>query len=96
MSEPWANALDFSPGEPGEDVDRTVYLASEALRLTGILLQPYMPNKAKLLLDQLGVHENKRTLAFCQPGADLDYGMPLVPLGSRQEGVMFPSLATEE
>lgn len=96
MSKPWDNVLEFGPGEPGEDVDRTVYLASEALRLTGILLQPYMPNKAKLLLDQLGVHEDKRTLAFCQPGADLDYGTPLVPLGFRQEGVMFPSLASQE
>ena len=96
MSKPWAKVLDYGPGEPGEDVDRTGMLASEALRLTGILLQPYMPNKAKLLLDQLGVHEDKRTLAFCQPGADLDYGTPMVPLGSRQEGVMFPTLTSEE
>ncbi len=38
-----------------EEVDLIVYLAAEALRLTGILLQPFMPNKARLLLDQLGV-----------------------------------------
>lgn len=64
--------------------------------MTGILLQPYMPNKAKKLLDQLGVQEDRRTLAFCQPGADLDYGTPMVILGSKLEGVLFLPLATEE
>ncbi|KAF9692508.1 hypothetical protein EKO04_009482 [Ascochyta lentis] len=96
MSKPWDNILEFTPGEPGEDVDRTIYLAAEALRMTGILLQPYMPNKAKTLLDQLGVQEDRRTLAFCQPGADLDYGTPMVTLGSKHEGVLFPPLASEE
>jgi methionyl-tRNA synthetase len=96
MSKPWDNILPYGPGEPGEEVDRTIYLASEALRMTGILLQPYIPNKAKNLLDQLGVQEEKRTLAYCQPGADLDYGTPMVKLGSKLEGVLFPPLASEE
>ncbi|KAJ8107724.1 hypothetical protein OPT61_g8672 [Boeremia exigua] len=93
MSEPWDKILEFSPGEPGEDVDRTIYLSAEALRMTGILLQPYIPNKAAMLLDQLGVQEDRRTLAYCKPGADLDYGTPLVSLGSKHEGVLFPPLA---
>jgi methionyl-tRNA synthetase len=96
MSKPWENTLEYAPGEPGEDVDRTIYLAAEALRMTGILLQPYMPNKAKNLLDQLGVQEDRRTLAYCQPGADLGYGTPMVKLGSKHEGVLFPPLASEE
>lgn len=96
MSKPWDNTLNFAPGEPGEDVDRTIYLATEALRITGILLQPYMPNKAQTLLDQLGVREERRTLAYCNPGADLDYGVPKVSLGSKHEGVLFPPLASEE
>lgn len=96
MSKPWDNILEFAPGEPGEDVDRTIYLAAEALRMTGILLQPYMPNKAGKLLDQLGVQKDRRTLAYCQPGADLDYGTPMVSLGSKHEGVLFPPLASEE
>lgn len=96
MSKPWDNILGFAPGEPGEDVDRTIYLAAEALRITGILLQPYMPNKAGLLLNQLGVREDRRTLAYCQPGADLDYGTPAVALGSKHEGVLFPPLSSEE
>ncbi|KAJ4984456.1 methionyl-tRNA synthetase [Stagonosporopsis vannaccii] len=95
MSKPWDNIVEYSPGEPGEDVDRTIYLTAEALRMTGILLQPYMPNKAEMLLNQLGVRTERRTLEYCKPGADLDYGIPLVTLGTKHEGVLFPPLATE-
>jgi methionyl-tRNA synthetase len=96
MSQPWSKTLDFAPGEPGEDVDKIVYLTSEALRMTGILLQPYMPNKAHTLLDQLGVREDRRSFAYCKPGADLDYGTPLVELGQAHKGVLFPPLPSEE
>lgn len=88
--------MNFAPGEPGEEVDKIVYLASEALRITGILLQPYMPNKASELLDQLGVQPDQRTLEYCKPGADLDYGIPLVDLGVAHKGVLFPPLPSEE
>jgi methionyl-tRNA synthetase len=96
MSKPWDKVLHFGPGEPGEEVDKIVYLASEALRITGILLQPYMPNKASTLLEQLGVQPDRRTLEYCKPGADFDYGTPLVELGVRQEGVLFPPLSSHE
>ena len=96
MSKPWEKILDFAPGEPGEEVDKIVFLAAEALRLTGILLQPYMPNKADVLLDQLGVHHDRRTFEYCRPGADLDYGVPMVELGTARQGVMFPPLPSEK
>jgi methionyl-tRNA synthetase len=96
MSSPWDKILAFGPGEPGEEVDKTVYLASEALRLTGIFLQPYMPNKSKMLLDQLGVDESRRTFEYCKPGCDLDYGVPMIDLGSKHAGALFPPLSSEE
>ncbi|RYN17275.1 putative methionine--tRNA ligase [Alternaria arborescens] len=96
MSKPWDKVLVYGPGEPGEDVDRIVYLAAEALRITGILLLPYMPNKARMLLDQLGVHHDRRTFEYCKPGADLDYGTPFVELGTAHKGVLFPPLPSEE
>lgn len=96
MSEPWQKILGFSPKEPGEDVDKIVYLAAEALRMTGILLQPYMPNKADMLLDQLGVQHDRRTFEYCKPGADLDYGEPMVELGVAFQGVLFPPLSSNE
>lgn len=88
--------MPFGPGEPGEDVDKIIYLAAEALRITGILLQPYMPNKAKLLLDQLGVDDSHRTFDYCKPGRDSDYGTPKVELGTAHKGVLFPPLPSEE
>jgi methionyl-tRNA synthetase len=94
MSAPWDKILPFGPREPGEQVDKIVFLAAEALRMAGIMLQPYMPNKAKLLLDQLGVDESRRTFEYCSPGKDLDYGVPMVPLGNKHEGVLFPPLAS--
>jgi methionyl-tRNA synthetase len=96
MSKPWDKILSFGSGEPGEDVDKIVYLAAEALRITGILLQPYMPNKATMLLDQLGVQPGRRTFEYCKPDADLDYGTPLVELGVAHKGVLFPPLPSAE
>jgi methionyl-tRNA synthetase len=96
MSKPWEKVLPFGPREPGEDVDKIVYEAAEALRVIGILLQPWMPNKAKLLLDQLGVHHDRRTFVWCKPGADLEYGEPMVELGAGHKGVLFPPLSSEE
>jgi methionyl-tRNA synthetase len=95
MSQPWAKILTFGDREPGEEVDKIIYETAEALRMIGILLQPWMPNKARLLLDQLGVQHDRRTFAWCQPGADLDYGEPMVELGAGHEGVLFPPLASE-
>ncbi|KAK7632393.1 methionine-tRNA synthetase [Phyllosticta citricarpa] len=55
-------------------VDRTIYNCAESLRITGILLQPYMPAKMKTLLDLLGVAKGRRTLKDARPGVDKDYG----------------------
>lgn len=96
MSKPWDKVLSFGPREPGDDVDRIIFEAAEALRIVGILLQPYMPNKASMLLDQLGVHHDRRSFEWCKPGVDLTYGEPMVELGAQYAGVLFPPLASEE
>lgn len=96
MSAPWQKILDYGPGEPGEEVDKIVYLTAEALRMAGILLQPYMPNKAKTMLDQLGVDASRRTFDDCAIGRDLHYGTPKVDLGMKYEGALFPPLSSEE
>ncbi|GAA5953900.1 hypothetical protein JCM3765_000684 [Sporobolomyces pararoseus] len=51
---PW-----LSTATPSE-IHRSLYLSSESLRLAGILLQPFMPTKSKILLDALGVREQDR------------------------------------
>jgi methionyl-tRNA synthetase len=96
LAKPWDKILPFGPREPGPEVDKIIFQAAETLRIVGILLQPYMPNKAKLLLDQLGVDESKRTLEFCSVGLDLDYGEPMVELGGGYVGALFPPLESGE
>lgn len=96
MSEPWKRIVAFSNDEPGEEADRIIYLSTEALRMAAIMLQPYMPNKANMMLDQLGVHESRRTFEYCGVGLDLNYGTPLVDLGVRHEGLLFPPLPSDE
>ncbi|KAI0650852.1 tRNA synthetases class I (M)-domain-containing protein [Trametes meyenii] len=62
---PWAKD---TPPAVAADVQALVF---EALRECGILLQPFMPEKAALLLDSLGVSEGQRTIAdaaFGKPG----------------------------
>ncbi|KAF2265686.1 methionyl-tRNA synthetase-like protein [Lojkania enalia] len=96
MSKPWETITSFGPGEPGLATDRTIFLAAESLRMTGILLRPFMPNKARLLLDQLGVDESRRTFKYCRPGSDLNYGVPMVDVGAGQKGALFPRLSSDE
>lgn len=73
-----------------------IYLCAESLRIMGILLQPFIPNKSSELLDMLGVKETRRTLSYASLGADSTYGVPSVALGS--SGVysgLFPALVVE-
>lgn len=77
--------------------DVVVYNAAESLRIMGILLQPFIPEKAAELLDILGVQPRNRTLALAKVGADLHYGRPMRPYNvgrGRWQG-LFPQLPVE-
>ncbi|KAK5112968.1 hypothetical protein LTR62_003790 [Meristemomyces frigidus] len=83
------------PDELEAEIDRTVYLTAESLRMVGIMLQPFIPDAAKRLLDMVGVAEDRRTWEWCVMGKDDAYGSPLVELGKGEEGVLFPRLVSE-
>ena len=72
-----------------------VFHCAEAIRIIGILLQPYMPAKSATLLDMLGVEISKRTFAHAQFGADDSYGDAKVPLGKCAWDSLFPPLSIE-
>jgi methionyl-tRNA synthetase len=80
-----------------EEKQRIVFLCAESLRIIAILLQPFMPGKMSLLLDQLGVENDpaSRNFEMASIGADPDYGVPKVDLGRGQEGVLFPRLSSD-
>ncbi|WEW61303.1 methionyl-tRNA synthetase [Emydomyces testavorans] len=95
-SSPWSLAEESDKNAPNER-SRVIYSIAESLRITGILLQPFMPEKAGRLLDMLGVARTpeKRNFEAATFGADKDYGVPLVELKKGIEGTLFPPLLTE-
>ena len=71
--EPWTLAKQAGP-EACKRVDDIVYTACEALRVTLILLQPFIPEKAKEGLDRLKVSNDMRNFEHAVIGADTMYG----------------------
>jgi methionyl-tRNA synthetase len=80
---------------PSEDVDICVFLCAESLRLAGILLQPFMPEKANLLLDMMGVDRERRSYVWAKVGKDDTYGKSFVELGKGTTGTLFPPLSSD-
>jgi methionyl-tRNA synthetase len=76
-------------------IDRCIFHCAEALRIVGILLQPYMPTKAAQLLDMLGVDESRRTFDDAQFEVDYTYGEPKLPPGKDAFDSLFPPLSVE-
>lgn len=70
-----------------------MFNVAESLRISGILLQPFMPGKSQELLQLLGVDINnpsKRTFAAAVYGSDADYGEIFA------KHMVFPPLPTED
>lgn len=72
-TEPW-NLVKREDAESRRLLNLAIYNSAEALRIAGILLQPMMPSKASVLLNELGVRHDRRGLAFAARGKDADYG----------------------
>lgn len=69
--------------------NRRIFLGAEAVRVCSILLQPVCPGKAKELLDQMKVSEERRGFEWAGFAKDDAYGV-----GSNRKGWMtFPALA---
>ncbi|KAL5349977.1 methionyl-tRNA synthetase [Pseudogymnoascus australis] len=97
---PWTIAKAGTPASAAE-VRRIIFHASEALRISAILLQPYMPSKAREILDVLGIGEGRRGFVDAVLGGDLGYGRRVeggqkLGKGKGKFGGIFPPLAVEE
>lgn len=77
-------------------VEQIVFLAAESLRISGILLQPFIPEKASELLDRLGVSPDRRTFEDAVIYGDDSYGSPAIPLGKGAHNSLFPPLPVED
>jgi len=76
-------------------IESIIFHCAEAVRIVGILLQPYMPTKAAQLLDMLGVDESRRTFDDARFEADYTYGVPKLPPGRDAFDSLFPPLSAE-
>ena len=83
---PWAlRKTDF------EKMESVLYVLAEAIRGIAILMQPFTPDSAAKLLDQLAVPENQRTFAHLGSEYALKAGTELpTPQG------VFPRIIDEE
>jgi methionyl-tRNA synthetase len=85
----------FHAAEPWKTPDPqwVLYNVAESLRITAILLQPFMPGKSQELLEMLRVdtsNPSKRSFAAAVYGSDQDYGQNV------QKGYLFLPLLTED
>lgn len=71
-------------------MNSVLYYLAESIRCIGIMLQPFTPDAAKKLLDQLAIPENQRLFKHLTPEFALVSGTPL----PKPEGV-FPRLVAE-
>lgn len=94
---PWAVIKNTDIAEREAMVDNIIFDSAEAVRVAGILLQPYMPTKAGEILDILGVDPTRRTFQYAVFGADFTYGVPKIPCGGRGAfETLFPPLIVED
>ncbi|KAJ5812119.1 hypothetical protein N7474_008420 [Penicillium riverlandense] len=85
LKEPWSHP------EP----QWTLYNTAEALRISAVLLQPFMPTKSLEILQLLGVDTSdpsKRTFSATTYGSDPDYGEGV---GVNKVTHLFPRLTSE-
>lgn len=78
--------------EASKNVVEIIYLCAEALRIVGILMQAYMPDKAKELLDILHVDVERRSIKFAKFGKDFTYGNTEP---TKKSQMLFPPLPVE-
>ncbi|KAI2463378.1 tRNA synthetases class I (M)-domain-containing protein [Annulohypoxylon bovei var. microspora] len=78
------------------ELNQIIFHAAESLRIAGILLQPFMPEKMSRLLDVLGVSPDRRTFGDARLDADNDYGTSFVPLVRGAPGSLFPPIPVED
>ena len=94
QTKPW----ELCRSDDGEIVERgemVIYLLAELLRMVGILLQPAMPQKMEILLNQLGVDPARRRFQDAVFGADYSYGKPLEEIRSGADFALFPPFTVD-
>ncbi|KAI1376495.1 methionyl-tRNA synthetase [Hypoxylon crocopeplum] len=77
-------------------VEKIIFYAAESLRIVGILLQPFIPEKSSEFLDRLGVSHDRRTFQYAELHADDTYGTPMISVGEGAQSSLFPPIPVED
>lgn len=77
-----------------DEKNACIFMCAESIRICGILLQPFMPEKMKELLDTIGVAENARLFDNAKFGSDAEYGELPVAMRDGKQKNLFPSLTS--
>ncbi|SPQ21147.1 e53744fe-579b-40b6-b3c5-155506e05da4 [Thermothielavioides terrestris] len=91
MTQPWSLVKSERP-EDKVAAESVLFLVAEGLRISGILLQPFLPDKSARMLDILGVDEDKRTFGHAVMRCDPSYGSPKADPGHSRDDGLFPPL----
>ena len=89
-AQPWIVVKRHDP-ESQRQLLQILFVATESIRVSCILLQPFMPDKMKRALDDLRVEPANRTFANAKLGADTTYAVGV----SRDEVVKHPGTGAE-
>lgn len=84
-AEPW----NLSNEDQKNDQNKIIYLCAECVRVAAIMLQPFIPDKARAVLDLLAVDKKKRTFEYAEYGADTTYAADT----KGKKGLVFPPLS---
>ncbi|XP_053205172.1 methionine--tRNA ligase, mitochondrial-like [Panonychus citri] len=85
-SKPWELAKD---PEKHEQLYSVIYLAFEALRVVGILMQPVIPQMSTKLLDKLSIPTEERFWSYATPRLLPENSSPERPLNTELESILF-------
>ncbi|KAK4238700.1 hypothetical protein C8A03DRAFT_43561 [Achaetomium macrosporum] len=91
QTQPWSLVKTENPADKVA-AEKVLFLVAEGLRISGILLQPFLPDKSARMLDILGVHEDNRTFGHAVLRCDPSYGVPMVDPGRTRDDALFPPL----
>lgn len=87
---PW----DLAKNGNVEELEKTVFLIAESVRICTILLQPFIPDKAAEILDRLAVRADRRGFEFAKICADDVYGTDSAE--RKADEALFPPLPVED
>ncbi|WPH03675.1 Hypothetical protein R9X50_00655800 [Acrodontium crateriforme] len=84
-----------SPEKLEAEIDRSIYLCAETVRVTSIMLQPFIPESATRLLDFYGVQPERRGVEWAVVGKDDTYGTPMFDANDKVKATIFPPLTSD-